>query len=681
MKLFQPFILIYILMLSVSIDGSSQRSTVDSLFEVTRNLEGYDLAFANLYLAQALISIDSDSAELYIKIAEDYNSNHYNKNIDAFSLKLRGLIAEENAEYELSMAHRRRSYELFKELGDLNEMGWTSRGIGTLYYILGNYEKATEYFILSLSAFEQDNNKRGIADIYNLLGAVNYATGHAKKALDYYTSSIDVFNEIGENIVVSKVYNNIGLIKFDEEEHSEALKYYENALQGFKLSDNQEAICGTLGNMSLCYFKLGQVDTALDYIHKSRRLAIINESLIDEISAYVNIGAFYTEIMQLDSAQIYLDKAILMLERNNIMPLLEEAYNELSKLYSSKEDYKNAYEYRLKFFEVHQNLHEEQSEARIDMLMNSYEQTLRQNEIEQLTLDQLTRSRINKVFGALVIVTIILLFIMVYGYTTIKKKSSLLEEKNNELRLFNQKMIDSEDALKKVIEDKDNLFTIIAHDLRNPVAAVSGFSELLYDNYNQLDVGTRKEYVSQIIQGSIRTYELLENLLLWARSQIDSIAIRKTESNIHKLIEDSVVGVQSNIQRKEIKLAITVDCSFDIFADYDMLKAVIRNLVTNAVKFSFPGSGITVKCYISDNMYHISISDQGIGMEPEIVKGLFTQRIGTTTPGTAGESGSGLGLMICKDYIERHSGSLDVSSQPGKGSTFTVSLPLKEATS
>ncbi len=184
------------LMFSLSPEGSAQQNVVvvDSLLRNRAEQRGADLAITNLYIAQQLIYIDHDSADIFITLAEEYNADNYKKDVAALILKLRGLLAELNYEYELSMELRRRAYGLYKELGNLNEMGWTSRGIGITFYDLGNYENAAEYYMLSLSAFEEDENKRGIADIYNLMGTVQYVSGHEDKALEYYTSASEIFS-------------------------------------------------------------------------------------------------------------------------------------------------------------------------------------------------------------------------------------------------------------------------------------------------------------------------------------------------------------------------------------------------------------------------------------------------------------------------------------------------------
>lgn len=632
------------------------------------------------YIAQEYVSINMDSAEVYLQALEDYIEKDYDKQSEAFLLKLRALLAEYSFSYEESMELRRQSYALFRELEDYNEMGWTARGIGILHYQLGDYGNATEQFILSLSAFETDENKLGIAEIYNLLGAVNYSMGHLDKAQDYYNSSIELFNDIGKELSAAKVINNIGIILYDQEEYEQALEYYEKALKSFQETEYNKGISGVLGNMSLCYHDLGFHDKALEYIHRSRTIAVANEQIIDETSAYVNIGSFHREAGSMDSALYYLNLAYSLSSENKISPIEVEAHHELSLLFEKQGDFKKAYEHQLKYYELHLELHTQEAEIRVQQLMTSYEQKLKQQEIDILRSDQRMKSLLNKVFLALVIVSLGLLFIMVYGYTTNRKKNTLLEENNLALKEINQKLKESEEALKLVIEDKNKLFTIIAHDLRNPVAAVSGFSELLLDNYEQLDDHTRKEYLSQILQGSGRTYELLENMLLWARSQMDAIVIKKSEVEFDKLIKESLLSVQASIDRKEIELTVSSKCALGIYADYEMMKAVIRNLITNAVKFSYPGGKIDIHCTRENGLVLISVADQGIGIEQEKLQALFQQHDGPSTPGTSGESGSGLGLMICKDYTERNSGTISVNSKPGKGSTFTISLPESKQT-
>jgi signal transduction histidine kinase len=234
---------------------------------------------------------------------------------------------------------------------------------------------------------------------------------------------------------------------------------------------------------------------------------------------------------------------------------------------------------------------------------------------------------------------------------------------------------ESENELQKLNRSKDRIFSVVAHDLRNPVAAVTGFSELLYDNFEEFKVETQKEYLLQILQGTQRIQNLLENLLIWARSQMKAVKYEPEFVQVDDLLNECIRELKANLDHKKVACLVQTDTSCVVFADKAMIRTVFRNLINNAIKFSFPGGKIWLNSESSGEGCKILITDEGIGIQPEIQEKLFTASEVVSTPGTTGESGSGLGLLICKEFLERNMGTISVESESGNGSTFIVNLP------
>ncbi|MCK4991854.1 MAG: HAMP domain-containing histidine kinase, partial [Bacteroidales bacterium] len=228
----------------------------------------------------------------------------------------------------------------------------------------------------------------------------------------------------------------------------------------------------------------------------------------------------------------------------------------------------------------------------------------------------------------------------------------------------------------KLNMSKDRIFSVVAHDLRNPVAAVTGFSELLYDNFDQFPVETQKEYLLQILQGTQRIQNLLENLLIWARAQMKAVKYEPELLKVKGLVNDCVKEMKANLDHKKVDCLVNIDQKCVVFADKAMIHTVLRNLIINAIKFSFPGGKIRITSKFAEKTCSISVSDEGIGIQPEIQEKLLSSNEVVSTPGTTGESGSGLGLVICKEFLERNKGKIRVESEPGNGSSFIIELPL-----
>ncbi|RLD98824.1 MAG: PAS domain-containing sensor histidine kinase, partial [Bacteroidetes bacterium] len=176
-----------------------------------------------------------------------------------------------------------------------------------------------------------------------------------------------------------------------------------------------------------------------------------------------------------------------------------------------------------------------------------------------------------------------------------------------------------------------------------------------------------------------RIQNLLENLLVWARSQMKAVKYEPETFKVKGLLTESVKEIKANLDHKKVDCLLKIETSCVVFADKAMMRVVFRNLIINAVKFSFPGGKIRISSETSEDGCHIKVSDDGIGIQPEIQEKLFTSNEVVSTPGTTGESGSGLGLVICKEFLERNQGMITVESEPGNGSTFIVTLPNSQS--
>jgi len=236
-----------------------------------------------------------------------------------------------------------------------------------------------------------------------------------------------------------------------------------------------------------------------------------------------------------------------------------------------------------------------------------------------------------------------------------------------------------ENQNKQLIElnaTKDKFFSIIAHDLKNPFNALLGFSEMLIKNYSKQDDEKRLKYINSIYNTSKRTYHLLEELLTWARSQSGQMQLNKEKNNLKSVIYELVINLNENALSKNIKLVNTLTDNIYVYSDKNMTYTILRNLISNAIKFTNENGTVLVSAFENGNLAQIEVADTGIGMNENVKNSLFTIETTKTTTGTAGEIGTGLGLILCKEFIEKHGGKIWVKSELGKGSEFTFTLPL-----
>ncbi|UCH15738.1 MAG: hypothetical protein JSV22_07165 [Bacteroidales bacterium] len=259
--------------------------------------------------------------------------------------------------------------------------------------------------------------------------------------------------------------------------------------------------------------------------------------------------------------------------------------------------------------------------------------------------------------------------------TLLEERQQKIEEQTEELVAHKENLEEANAHLEELNSTKDKFFSIIAHDLKNPFNTILGFSELLNTKYDQLTEEKKQRYLEVIFNSSRNIYNLLENLLQWARTQTDKIAFEPIVFNLKQLVEQNITLLQENLTNKNINIVQKIADPCDVYADRNMINTVIRNLLTNAIKFTNSGGDISVNSLKKNGHIEVSIKDNGIGMSADETEKLF--RVDTTflRNGTDGETGTGLGLILCKEFVAKNGGAIWVESNPGKGSSFLFTVP------
>ena len=240
---------------------------------------------------------------------------------------------------------------------------------------------------------------------------------------------------------------------------------------------------------------------------------------------------------------------------------------------------------------------------------------------------------------------------------------------------YENEILKKNKELKDTNDSKDKLFSIIAHDLKNPLMALMGLSELMIEDFNDVSDETKSEMFNTINRLSKETYDLLDNLLNWAQVQTNKTTIDAREINLCDIVLKVINMLHPSAELKKIKLVNAVPADYVLVADENMIKTIIRNLVSNSIKFSNADSNITIKAMLVEKMNTIIVEDHGLGMEENVAANLFKSVITSSRPGTNNEKGTGLGLMLCYEFVKLHKGDIKVISEPGKGSQFIIRLP------
>ncbi len=236
----------------------------------------------------------------------------------------------------------------------------------------------------------------------------------------------------------------------------------------------------------------------------------------------------------------------------------------------------------------------------------------------------------------------------------------------------------SEQNLRDLNADKDKFFSILAHDLRNPFNSIIGFSEVLIDRIKQKDLEGIEKFAQQILQSAKNTYELLTNLLAWARLQSGKMELNNEVVNLNSILDESLMLFSENAADKSITLTRKTTPGIQVDGDKTVLGTIMRNLINNAIKFTNPGGKVTIGSEMKNNEVVIWVRDTGIGMSKQMLEDLFDPGKNTSRTGTGGEPSTGLGLLLAKEFTEKQGGTLWAESTEGSGSVFYLSLPARE---
>jgi len=542
------------------------------------------------------------------------------------------------------------------------------------YYMLARYEKAVSFLLKGLDLTEKNPVTKIKLKIIYLLGIVNRDLKNYDKSYNYFKQTAEDALTINETTDYLLSRNEIANLMSLQENYTGALKEKKEVLKLAKEKDDTFVILCCSHDLGVIYEEMGEKREALKYYLESTKLERDPNFPREIIIAYGSIARIYTELGEYSPAIEFSSKSLELAQKFNLRKEIMEAASSLAIIYSALSNYKEAYKYLYKANSLKDSIYSEESSKQLNELQTKYETEKKNNEILYLKEAQASQQNLRNLLFIIIVLVLVIAFIIYRQFLHKKKTASLFELKNAELENANIKLAESETNLKELNATKDKFFSIISHDLRNPFISIIGMSEILLEDYKEIPEEERINFIIQINSAGKFTHHLLENLLNWAGMQTERIKVNKTNFNLREVVDEIIQLNSTNAKMKSIELFSSVHEKTIINADKFMIDTVIRNLVSNAIKFTGEGGKISVSSETKDEKIFITIEDNGVGIQPENLKKLFRIDNQVKTKGTAGEAGSGLGLILCKEFIEKNDGTIAVESEQGKGSRFILTL-------
>ncbi|MBN2682286.1 MAG: tetratricopeptide repeat protein [Bacteroidales bacterium] len=553
--------------------------------------------------------------------------------------------------------------------------------LGLTNYTLSRYEVAMRLHVEAMEIAMELNNIEILAATHNHIGMIYWKIKMPEKAIQYFQKFSDYAVKMDDKKLIAKSLNNIGLIYSDQGDPHVGLRYFKDALENSKQIDDYFAMCSSLINMAVVYSKIKDNSKAIIYLFKALDVVANRDNKWLSSIIYNNIGHTYLILEKLDSAVYYSRLGLECAFDLGLKKQISQAYEIISFIYKKQ----NRFELALSAYEefvLYKDSVDMEGNLSLMQKLDDMSQSneLREYKIEQenkrLKQESKERGRLHLLYLLIGIIFVISvqLFLIVRNNRRKNRLNTLLAERNRQLQELNNKLQQSEKNLTESNRTKDTLFSIIGHDLRSPFNSLIGFSELLYEEYEELDDTTKKRYISEINMAGTKTFQLLENLLHWSRLQSEKVVLKKEKVSVYNMVSTAVSLVSISASYKRIQIKNIIPESLFVYADSNMISTVFRNLVSNAVKFTPQDGKVQINFTEENDKFIFSVKDSGIGINDKDLKNLF-QDNKTAKAGTSGESGTGIGLEICHRFVVKHGGKIWAESTLGKGTSLFFTIP------
>jgi len=594
-----------------------------------------------------------------------------------------GVDFEKNNNYERAISNFRKALLIFEKLQDFKKIASTNNFIGYCYISLYAEDKAIEYYLKSLKVYKELNDEVGIAMNYNDIGNLYYYHENFDSAKKYYQDALSIYEILDDTLGIASSYINLGNAFSDGGETELGIDYFKQSTILYEELNDEIGVATNYNNLGDCNLILEDYSEAFNYFIKSLKIAE-KEGDKDLIAVvYINLADVYEKWHDYDKV---IDVATKSLNVSRQMGKLDYELDNLiflARAYEAKGDNKAALNYYKQHDKIKDLLFGADKDKKVQLFnaLNELEKThytiselSSKNEIALLKYE--TEKKITYFLIISIVVFAFFLILVIHQQTAKKKAYNLLEFRNYQISRMNDEIELQSVDLKRMNKTKDKFFSIIAHDLKNPFNSIKGFTELMIENNTEYDEEKRLKFLKIVKDSTNKASTLLNNLLIWANSQSGNLTYTPQKIELVRHVMDVVSLLEIQAIKKEIDIYNNIDHNLSVRADLNMLNTILRNLISNAIKFTKQKGEIKIISCVKNNMVEISVKDNGVGMIAEDVESLFGIDVKSSNMGTANEQGSGLGLILCKDFVEKHGGEIWVKSEVNIGSEFIFTIPL-----
>jgi len=587
--------------------------------------------------------IDSFQMVLNHQVGDYYTNNNKIKAIDYFSKAL----------------------HIATELNLKEEMASFYYTLGFCYFNNGDFDDALENYHLATKLYEELGFKRRLTNSLISIATLHAEFGNLDKSKEYFDKAEQLIEITQDTFEWLTYLAELGTFYYKQSKFDSAIQVLKKAYQLAVLSNDNQMIPINLLNIGLMYKKLGLNELALTYTDSALHFFSEHQPGSNAFaSTFNNLGSIYAQMKEYNKAEAALNKSLKYCIEGGHQSIEMENYLNLAEMFEMKQDWLNYSKYLKKYYTLKDSLYTAENNFKLTELEADYQIERRNKVILEKSVEVNRKQNERNLFIVIAFASLLLFGLMILAYRNIKKKKQIVESQN---KLINQQ----KDELNALNQLKDRLFSIISHDLRNPITTLRSYF-LLSDNESIL-ADKKLIFKNKTLDAIVQTGDLLDNLLAWANIQLKDTQAKIVPIVLKDCVDDVISVLNLQASQKKINLLNQIT-NVIVPADLDILSIALRNLITNAIKFSKENQNVNISVNIDEQHTYINVQDQGVGMTEEMKEQILQFRA-SKSQGTMGEIGSGLGLFFVAELLQRIDGELLVESKLNVGSKFIIKLP------
>lgn len=592
-------------------------------------------------------------------------------------LNMLGVIHRDRKNFKKALDYQGQAIEIFRQLKDTFEVTGNLNNLGLIYKELGNSDEALKLYLEVYDLEVRRKNSFGISRTANNIASIYFDMHHFGKAEQMFRISIREARAINNKQFEAASIHGLGLLYQETGKPEKAIAEYRKAIEINRQVGFREYHGNNLMQLASSYSSIHNYKEAFQRYSEAFTVYSGLQNPWNQALALSGMAWQQLFMNNLNEADNLAKKAMTIGDSLNDIAVLADINFIQYRIHKASGSTLKALDYLEAYVNNKDSMQKVEKNQLLEEIQIRYEVKNIEADNARLKSENLYQQQVIRNQRIITFAIVIILMMISTMALVVMRGRKKLRLANEELTLKNTEILEQSILLHSSNATKDKLFSIIAHDIRNPFSALLNLSEMLDEEVETADKETLRFYADNIHQSARNTFQLLDNLLYWSKSQRGTIEIKPEKCILNDIVYNVIDTVKAGALENNILLINEVGAEMSLITDKTLLRIIIGNLVGNAVKYNIPGGSVTISSDSNHGNMTITVKDTGIGICHERLEQIFSKEESVQPSGSQSHNGTGLGLVLCRDFAEKLGGKISVESETGRGSEFCLILPLE----